>query len=553
MGGKSDEAAAGPRAMAKHAAAPPRARRRLFGSPIRRRILAVNLIALLTLFGGVFYLDDYESRLVESELNALASQGEIVAVALGEAAAPEDEADYHIAFDAEPVRQIFKRVTASTRTRLRLFAVSGELLVDSRVARGSAPVRAESLPAPRFSMPLVDPLVRAYDWVVDWVPRRHDLPPYEEGVTQRAEDYAEVERALAGETAQALRGDGRRGMILSVGVPVQNYRKVVGAVMVSSADDAIGGALRTVREDILKVFAIALGITVLLSTYLARTIARPLARLADAAERVRFGLGRRHEVPEFRTRRRDEIGNLAGALRDMTDALWARMGAIERFAADVAHELKNPLSSLRSAVETAARVTDPEQQKRLMAIILDDVARLDRLIGDISDASRLDAELSRAESGPVDVRQMLATLVGVYNETRAVGPRLAFDVEGRSEIVVPGIEDRLGQVFRNLIDNAVSFGPPGGTIRLGARVVDGEVEIAVDDDGPGIPEANLESIFRRFYSERPAGEKFGTHSGLGLSISKQIVEAHGGTIVAQNRRGPDGEIAGARFLVRLPP
>ncbi|MFN0043455.1 MAG: stimulus-sensing domain-containing protein [Alphaproteobacteria bacterium] len=552
MGGESNEAAAGPRAMVKHAAAPPRARRRLFGSPIRRRILAVNLIALLTLFGGVFYLDDYESRLVESELNALASQGEIVAVALGEAAVPEEETDHHIAFDAEQVRHIFKRVAASTRTRLRLFAVSGELLVDSRITRGSAPVQAESLPAPRFSMPLVDPLVRAYGWVVDWVPRRHDLPHYEEGITQRAEDYVEVTRALAGETVPALRGDGRRGMILSVGVPVQHYRKVVGAVMVSSSDVAIDGALRTVREDILKVFAFALGITVLLSTYLARTIARPLARLVDAAERVRFGLGRRHEVPEFRTTRRDEIGNLAGALRDMTDALWARMGAIERFAADVAHELKNPLSSLRSAVETAARVTDPEQQKRLMAIILDDVSRLDRLIGDISDASRLDAELSRAESGPVDVRQMLATLVGVYNETRAAGPRLAFGVEGRGEIVVAGIEDRLGQVFRNLIDNAVSFGPPGGTIRLGACVAGGEVEITVDDDGPGIPEANLESIFHRFYSERPAGEKFGTHSGLGLSISKQIVEAHGGTIVAQNRRSADGKIAGARFLVRLP-
>ncbi len=241
----------------------------------------------------------------------------------------------------------------------------------------------------------------------------------------------------------------------------------------------------------------------------------------------------------------------------MTDALWQRMSAIESFAADVAHEIKNPLSSLRSAVETAARIDDPAKQRRLMAIIQDDVERLDRLITDISDASRLDAELSRLEMSPTDIGEMLRAIVEMQQETRAEeSPHLALDLpaeagRGRA-LIVPGIESRLSQVFLNVIANAVSFSPPGSEIRIRA-VRDGHaVLVTVEDEGPGIPEDKLTAIFDRFYTERPAGEKFGTHSGLGLSISKQIVEAHGGTIVAANRCGADGQPAGAEFTVRLP-
>ncbi len=532
---------------------PPSSRRRFFGSPIRRRILAVNLIALGVLMGGVFYLDDYESRLVDAELAALARQGAIVAMALGETTTPGD-VDEAPAFELVEVRQLFKRVSARTAMRLRLFSPTGELLTDSRESTGAGtPVHTERLPEPRSRYPIVDPVLRLYDWIVDWVPRRRNLPPYTEQPSQRAEHYTEVLLALGGEEGRALRADGKGGMVLSAGVPVQQFRQVMGAVLVSAPDDAIDKGLRQVREDILKVFAVALAVTVLLSLYLAWTIARPVRTLADAAERVRFGLGRRHAVPEFKTHRRDEMGDLAGALKDMTEALWSRMDAIERFAADVAHELKNPLSSLRSAVETATRVKDPDQQKRLFAIVQDDVARLDRLIGDIADASRLDAELSREETEPVDVRRMLETLVEVHNETRTVGPRLKLTAgaEGAG-LVVRGIEDRLGQVFRNLIDNAVSFSPPEGEIRLSAALAGPRVEIVVEDDGPGIPEGKFEAIFNRFYSERPAGEKFGTHSGLGLSISKQIVEAHGGTIHAENRHDGAGHVTGARFVVRLP-
>jgi two-component system sensor histidine kinase ChvG len=233
--------------------------------------------------------------------------------------------------------------------------------------------------------------------------------------------------------------------------------------------------------------------------------------------------------------------------------LWQRLDAIERFAADVAHEIKNPLTSLKSAVETAARIKDPEQQRRLMAIILDDVARLDRLISDISGASRLDAELSRGESEPVDIARLLAALVDVHAATGGPdGPRLVLDVAEQRSLIVRGIEDRLGQVFRNVIANAASFSPPGGAISIRARRDKNSAEIVIEDEGPGIPDDKLEAIFDRFYSERPKGEKFGTHSGLGLSISRQIVNAHGGRIWAENRRAANGEVAGARFIIRLP-
>src|SRR5690606_1405987 len=273
---------------------------------------------------------------------------------------------------------------------------------------------------------------------------------------------------------------------------------------------------------------------------------------AGASEGVRHGRARQPAIPDF-SRRRDEIGDLSVALGDMTAALWRRMDAIERFAADVAHEIKNPLTSLRSAVETVARVEDPDQQKKLMSIILDDVQRLDRLISDISDASRLDAELSRAETDTVEIGELLRALVAVQEAGERVdGPRFRLEVLDHQDLAVPGLEGRLGQVFRNLISNAVTFSPPGGTIRLSAQRQGGDVVVSIADEGPGIPEGKLEAVFQRFYTERPAGEKFGTHSGLGLSISKQIVDAHGGSIRAENRRDDSGRVCGARFIVRVP-
>ncbi len=385
-----------------------------------------------------------------------------------------------------------------------------------------------------------------------WLPRRAPFPPYREPNSQHAGDYEEAKRALAGESGAMVRQGADGGLVLTVAVPVQRYRQVLGALMLSRSGAEITQAVREVRFDILKVFTIALAITVLLSIYLAGTIARPIRRLADAAERVRRGHGRHATIPDF-TRRGDEVGDLSGALRDMTEALWQRMDAIERFAADVAHELKNPLSWMRSAVETVARLDDPEQQKKLIQIIVDDVQRLDRLISDISDASRLDAELSRAEGEPVDMGEMLETLVDVYRATAAPGgPVYEFNRAAGQQLRVQGIERRLVQVFRNLISNAISFSPPGGVIRVRVWRESTAVRATVSDQGPGIPDGKLEAIFDRFYSERPAGEKFGTHSGLGLSISKQVVNAHGGSVWAENRIDSGGHVIGARFVVELP-
>ena len=347
------------------------------------------------------------------------------------------------------------------------------------------------------------------------------------------------------------RHDASGGYVLSVAMPVQRYRQVIGVIMLSESGSDIQEAVRDVRFVVLRIFAGALVITVLLSFYLAGTIARPVHRLAEAAARVRRGSGAEVvEIPDM-THRGDEIGDLSGALRAMTSALYQRLDAIGRFAADVSHEIKNPLTSLRSAVETASRVDDPEQQKRLMSIILDDVQRLDRLISDISDYSRLDAELSRELRETVNIRDMLHMLAELHS-TGSTQPKIEIDAPNDLDLSVPALESRLAQVFRNLIGNAMSFSPPEGVIRLGASRDRNTVTITVSDDGPGIPPGKLAAIFDRFYTERPAGEKFGTHSGLGLSISKQIIEAHGGTIRAENRLDAEGRVVGARFVITLP-
>ena len=528
--------------------------RRGFGrriiSPLTRRIIAVNMLPLAMLAVGFLYLGKFESSLIGQQIESLRTQGEIFAAALGEGAVLEssDEGETLL---PELSRQMMRRLVEPTRTRARLFDILGKLIADSRLLRGPGDsVQISELPEPDHRGLLGRASDRVYDWVVNLLPSHRRYQPYHEG--DSAEDYREAMQALHGESGSVVRSDpAAGGLVISVAVPVQRYKQVLGAVLLSTGSGEIEEELRTVRLELLRIFGVALLVTVLLSFYLAGTIARPVRRLAAAAERAR-GRGARTEIPDF-TGRGDEIGELSGSLREMTDALWQRMSAIESFAADVAHEIKNPLSSLRSAVETAARIEDPEKQRRLMAIIFDDVERLDRLITDISDASRLDAELSRLELAPTDIGAMLEALADMHQTTRADGaPHLSLDLPiDRRVLVLPGIETRLSQVFRNVIANAVSFSPPGADIRIRAAQDGRAVLVVVEDDGPGIPEDKLSTIFDRFYTERPAGEKFGTHSGLGLSISKQIVEAHRGRIWAENRRDAAGEVCGARFLIRL--
>jgi two-component system sensor histidine kinase ChvG len=517
----------------------------------------VNVLALGLLGLGLLYLGDYRASLIDAQFEALGTQGEISAAAISEGAVFQGPNEPPIVVP-ELGRQMLRRLVEPTHARARLFDANGVMIGDSRWLEGPGEtMNIEELPPPPEAKGLFGRMAEAAStWLRDLLPASSDYPPYVEYVAPTADDYPEVEAALRGERARAIRRDRRNGdLILSVAVPVQRYREVLGVVVFSADGRDIERAIHRVRLDIVKVFLSVLALTVLLSIYLAGTIARPIRRLALAAERVRHALGRQVEIPDL-TERRDEIGELSAALRDMTAALQRRIDAIEHFAADVAHEIKNPLTSLKSAVETVTRVTDPEKQRRLLAVVVEDVARLDRLITDISNASRLDAEMGRMEVEPVSLADMLRALVDLHEATRKEGaPKIELTLppdSGRSGLMVEGIESRLGQVFSNLIANAISFSPPGGSIRIRAERAGGRVAVVVEDDGPGIPEGKLEAIFDRFYSERPAGEKFGTHSGLGLSISKQIVEAHQGSIRAENRRDADGRVIGARFIVRLP-
>ncbi len=521
-----------------------------FASPLTWRILAVNVLAPVILVAGLFYLDRYKNELISQELESLRIRAEMMAAAVGEGAVIDTGVSIP---ELSPLaaRQMLRRLAQPARMRARLFDQNGEELADSRrLVAGTDEIQVEDLPAPDPSM-FVRGFRRLYDFITKASLANDDLPHYHERFHPRASDYDEVIQALAGDPAWAVRVTRGHHLLLTTAVPVQHYKQVLGAVMVSSTGDDIAQSLFKVRLTIFQVFAFALTITVTLSLYLAGTIARPIRRLAAAADRVRRGRGRRHVIPDL-TVRGDEIGDLSGALRDMTETLWRRMDAVEAFAADVAHEIKNPLTSLRSAVETCALVQNPEQQRRLMSIIQDDVGRLDRLISDISDASRIDAELSRSDAEPLSVHRMIEGLASVYRDTGAAeGIGVLVRCDPDDELLVLAIESRLAQVLRNLIANALSFSPPGGAITLAARREGRQVVITVSDQGPGIPGNKLEAIFERFYSERPAAEKFGTHSGLGLSISKQIVEAHGGRLTAANLTDADGRVCGACFTLRL--
>lgn len=527
---------------------------RFWRSPIVRRVLLVNLIVLAVPVLGLLYLRQYEESLIRSELDAMATQGRVFALALGTSAVLTDQSGRE-RLVPELTRHLIRLLLNETGLRVRLYAPledKGELLVDSFLLAGPDGVIEVQELEPKTKPGWLDNILDFIAGLFLWLPGTDALPPYVEGETKTAADFPEATAALEGTPQGQARRDAEGGLVLMQAVPVQRFRQVLGALLLSKSGAQIEQQVAQRRVDVLFVFAVAMTVTVLLSLYLAGTIARPIRSLARAADQVKSGKGKKIDLPDY-SRRRDEIGELGRALTSMTDALWARLDAIEGFAADVAHEIKNPLTSLKSAVETVARLEDPARIKQLLAIVLDDVHRLDRLITDISDASRVDAELARAEAAPVDLKRLLEALVEVHRVGAGEGgPSFVLNLPAE-ELTVLGLEGRLGQVFRNVIVNAISFSPPGGTITVGARRHgEEEIEVTIEDQGPGLPPDKLTQIFDRFYSERPEGEKFGTHSGLGLSISRQIVEAHRGRIRAENRSGAGNAILGARFAVTLP-
>jgi two-component system sensor histidine kinase ChvG len=540
-----------------------RKRRRLrLVPPLLRRILLVNAMPLVLLLASLLYLDQYQDGLLQAEVGTLREQARIYAGALGETAVRDDKTG-HPYLVPDLARPLLRRLTEPTPSaQAKVYAPDGALVADSRVRQGSGgTVVTEPLPPAVVRGPLLGLVGRVYDWVQSLLPHRNPGALLTSGPTAAGADWqpdVKEEVRLAGsnqsrEMPPYIRRTEDNRLLITVAEPVQRDRTTIGIVLLTREAREVDDSLLAVRLSILGLFALALGLTVMLSSYLSQTIARPILRLASAADRMREGRGRTGVVPAPLLRRHDEIGELAVALSESARALWDRMDAIERFAADVAHEIKNPLSSIRSAIETLRLIEDPEKRRHLLAIITEDVGRLDRLISDISDSSRVDAELSRATTEPIDVVPILTTLAEINEATRGEDdPRFELVLPAAGKLAVQAVESRLVQVLRNLIGNAKSFSPPRGRIWLGAREAGSMIEISVEDEGPGIPEARLEHIFDRFYSERPRGEQFGQHSGLGLSISRQIVEALRGSIAAENRRDANGAIVGARFVVRLP-
>jgi len=551
-------------------------------SSITRRIVLLNLAGLVALVAGILYLSEYRENLVDARVQSLLTQGEIIAAAIaasatadtraltvdpdkllelksGETYGPGEDilAPLDFPINPERVAPLLRRLVTPTDTRARIYDRDGTLLLDSSTLYTRGDILRFDLPPPNAPKPgfIEKQWNSIYKRVI-----RGELPLYKELGPGNGKGYEEVASALYGVKESMVRTNERGEVIVSVAVPVQRFRGVHGALLLSTQGSEIDDAVESERLVVLGVFGIAAAVMVVLSMLLARSIGGPVRRLAGAAEHVRRRHRTRVEIPDFSSRS-DEIGHLSGAIRDMTDALYSRIEAIESFAADVSHELKNPLTSLRSAVETLPLVKTPEARDRLLDVIQHDIRRLDRLISDISDASRLDAEMQRQESAPVDVHQLLSAVIKIANEVpREDGVHIVFAtgrvVGAPQGYIVPGHDSRLGQVIDNLIENARSFSPPGGTVRVSCRRLKDEVEIMVEDEGPGIRPDALEKIFERFYTDRPE-QGFGQNSGLGLSISRQIVEGHGGRIWAENRLvrsrpGAEPEVKGARFVVRLP-
>ena len=550
-------------------------------SSLTRRIVVLNLVALLALASGILYLNQFRAGLIDARVQSLLIQGQIIAGAIaasatvdtdaitidpekllelqaGESISPNDEQSRALDFPINPERvaPVLRRLISPTKTRARIYDPDGTLILDSRHLYARGQILRFDLPSTKEDT--TGWLEGIWQKIKLWL-RRGDLPLYEEAGGGSGRNYPEVVAALGGSPASIVRVSEKGELIVSVAVPVQRFRAVLGALLLSTQGGDIDDIVAAERWAILRVFLVAAIVTTVLAVMVAGTIAGPVRRLAAAAERVRRGVDSRQEIPEF-AGRQDEIGNLARTLRDMTNALYNRMDAIERFAADVAHELKNPLTSLRSAVETLPLARNEDSRERLLHVILHDVRRLDRLISDISDASRLDAELARANSEPLDIAELLEGIVHVAHQVRREGqPDVVLELVKPREthaFKVRGNGSRLGQVFNNLLDNARSFSPPDGCVVVTAKRDGRDIVVTVDDDGPGIRPDVAERIFERFYTDRPEGEEFGNNSGLGLSISRQIVEAHRGTITAGNRVEADKEgterILGARFTVRLP-
>jgi two-component system, OmpR family, sensor histidine kinase ChvG len=555
------------------------------GSSLVRRIVLLNMAGLVLLLLGFLWINQTRLGVIDARVQSLQVQGEIIAAALagtaivdresitidperlldlqlGESSAEEQASGLEFSLNPERIAPILRRLVTPTRLRARVYDRDGSLLLDTRTFYDRGDITRLDIPPPTGEATLFE-----RTWSL-WKRRfgRTEISPADDTASTRLQ--TEVQRALTGVSNPVIRVTASGDTVVVYAFPIQRLRVIRGVLQLSTQDGDIDEVIAQERLNILTLFAVIFAIMALVSLLLANTIAKPVERLAIAAERVRRSIKSRQQIPDF-SDRSDEIGHLSVALRDMTDALYNRIAAIESFAADVAHELKNPLTSLRSAVETFPMVKTDEARARLLSVIQHDVRRLDRLISDISDASRLDAELAKADAEPVDIAALLTAVVSLSNDMRKPGQaeiRLAIVApaprKGRAAadaFYVMGYDSRLGQVVTNLLDNARSFAPEGSMIDVRLRRDVNQVILTVEDEGAGIPEHALERIFERFYTDRPPEQGFGQNSGLGLSISRQIIEVHKGSISATNRSMKAGKGAivgqnggGACFTIILP-
>lgn len=552
------------------------AMRRTLVSSLTRRIISLNLTALAVILSSILYLNQFREGLIDARVESLLTQGRIIADSIsvsatvetntitidpdkllelrtGESVFPNlddfDSLDFPI--DPQRIAPVLRELIQPTRTRARIYDPEGLLILDSRHLYAGGQVLRYNLPVQDDGeMGMLD-LVRE---TLNWLLRPKDLPIYRE-IKGLGTEYPEVASALLGAPKPVVRVTEKGEMIISVALPIQRFRAVLGVLLLSTQGGDIDRIVTEERLAILRIFLVAAIVMVILSIVLSSAIATPLRKLSESANRVRRGVNSREEIPNF-SGRQDEIGDLSAALGDMTKSLYGRIDAIESFAADVSHELKNPLTSLRSAVETLPLAKTQKAKDQLMAVIQHDVRRLDRLITDISDASRLDAELARSDLEPIDLDKLLLAVVEIASQIskRHKQVEISTDIEklkGKNrDYVIQGHDSRLGQVVNNLIDNAKSFVPEtGGKISLSLKSIGDNFQIVVEDNGPGIQAEDMNRVFERFYTDRPDGEAFGQNSGLGLSISQQIIEAHGGSIKVENRHSP---AHGARFVILLP-
>lgn len=557
-------------------------------SSLSRTIFISNMIAVIFLMLGILYLNQLRAGLVGAKVESLQTQGEIIAGAIAASATADTDqiivdpeslletgpnapfigsdafSSLEFPIDPERVAPILRRLVQPTGTRARIYDSDSTLIIDSQRLYSSGSL--SKFEAPPAVPKEEDFFARLEQWF-KLIMFYRDLPKYNEDIIGDGAVYDEVGAALAGTTTPMVRVSSEGKQIVSVAVPIRRLSRVLGVLLLSTRGGDVEETVRAERRAIMRLALLAFCISLLTSLFLTRYIGQPMRRLSAAANRVGESIKAREEIPDF-TNRKDEIGQLSGSFRDMTAALYRRLDAIETFAADVSHELKNPLTSLRSAAETLELVKDEEQKTRLIEIIQNDVKRLDRLISDISDASRLDAELAREDTAIVDLEALLKGSVDVFNDIHRgnqpdVSLRIDRATNDNREFLIRGHDSRLGQVINNILDNAISFSPKNGKVWATAVRRKNHILIMIEDEGPGIPQEHLTKIFKRFYTDRPEGEEFGNNSGLGLSISQQIVTAHKGRIWAENRYGKPGMIEqppakpgekphGARFVIELP-